>query len=228
MAVCLVQSRHLPSSLALCRCSWASCRWYSLRSGVLFLAWSYSRRVSLAVSGSLALVAGGLFQSPLGFGLGSFFLARVVCLVPARGLRGSGKVCWNVILLEPCAGEPCPSSGASSAFRVYPRACGSTRSGAGPGSAMRRFTPAARGLPLRADSKEMSLRFIPAARGPACVRHFSGISLEVWFSPGAEFRLAFPARVTLPCSPSTVRCTLGSSAGGLGLIRSGRCSRCSS
>ena len=125
-------------------------------------------------------------------------------------------------------GEPCPSSGASSAFRVYPRACGSTRSGAGPGSAMRRFTPAARGLPLRADSKEMSLRFIPAARGPACVRHFSGISLEVWFSPGTEFRLAFPARVTLPCSPSTVRCTLGSSAGGLGLIRSGRCSRCSS
>ena len=88
--------------------------------------------------------------------------------------------------------------------------------------------PAARGLPLRADSKEMSLRFIPAARGPACVRHFSGISLEVWFSPGAEFRLAFPARVTLPCSPSTVRCTLGSSTGGLGLIRSGRCSRCSS
>ena len=120
MAVCLVQSRHLPSSLAFCRCSCASCRWYSLRSGVLFLAWSYSWRVSLVVSGSLALVAGGLFPSPLGFGLGSFFLACVVCLAPARGLRGSGKVCWNVILLEPCTGTAAGIPAAVRFVRVHP------------------------------------------------------------------------------------------------------------
>ena len=70
-----------------------------MRSGVLFLACSYSRRASPAVSGSLALVAGGLFPSLLGFGLGSFFLARLVCLVPARDLPGIGKVCWSKILL---------------------------------------------------------------------------------------------------------------------------------
>ena len=75
-----------------------------MRSGVLFLACSYSRRASLAVSGSLALVAGGLFPSPLGFGLGGFFLARLVCLVPARGLPCIGKVCWSKILLGDCAG----------------------------------------------------------------------------------------------------------------------------
>ena len=99
------------------------------------------------------------------------------------------------------AGEPCPSSGASSAFRVYPRAWGSTRSGAGPGSAMRRFTPAARGLPLRADSKEMSLRFIPAARGPACVRHFSGISPAFHWKFGSHLELssAWRSRRGLPC-----------------------------
>ena len=49
-------------------------------------------------------MAGGLFPSPLGFGLGSFFLARLVCLVPARGLPGIGKVCWSKILLEESAG----------------------------------------------------------------------------------------------------------------------------
>ena len=75
-----------------------------MRSGVLFLACSYSRRASPAVSGSLAPVPGGLFPSPLGFGLGSFFLARLVCLVPARGLPGIGKVCWSKILLGDCAG----------------------------------------------------------------------------------------------------------------------------
>ena len=100
----LLQFWHLPSSLALCLCSSAWCRRYSMRSGVLFLACSYSRRVSPAVSGSLALVAGGLFPSPLGFGLGGFFLARLVCLVPARGLPGIGKVCWSKILLGDCAG----------------------------------------------------------------------------------------------------------------------------
>ena len=100
----LLQFRHRPSSLALSRffCSWR--RWYSFRSGCWLLTCSYSRRASLAVSGSLALVAGGLFLSPFGFGLGSFFLARLVCLVPARVLPGIGKVCWNKILLGESAG----------------------------------------------------------------------------------------------------------------------------
>ena len=52
----------------------------------------------------MALVAGGLFPSPLGFGLGGSFLARLVCLVPARGLPSIGKVCWSKILLGDCAG----------------------------------------------------------------------------------------------------------------------------
>ena len=107
----LLQFRHGPSSLALSRffCSWR--RWYSFRSGCWLLTCSYSRRAFLAVSGSLALVAEGLFPSPLGFGLGSFFLARLVCLGPARGLPGIGKVCWNKILLGESAGSaPGPRS----------------------------------------------------------------------------------------------------------------------
>ena len=31
-------------------------------------------------------------------------MARLVCLVPACGLPGIGKVCWNKILLGDCAG----------------------------------------------------------------------------------------------------------------------------
>ena len=39
-----LQFQHWPSSLGFCRCSWARRRLYSLRSGVLFLTFSYSRR----------------------------------------------------------------------------------------------------------------------------------------------------------------------------------------
>ena len=51
----LGQSRHWPSSLALCRFSWARRRRYSMRSGVWLLARSYSARfrfLSSAVEGS--------------------------------------------------------------------------------------------------------------------------------------------------------------------------------
>ena len=78
------------------------------------------------ISGSLALVAGGLFPSPLGFGLGSFFLARLVCLVPARGLPGIGKVCWNKILLGESAGEPRAPFVGVVGPGVYPRVGGGT------------------------------------------------------------------------------------------------------
>ena len=78
----LLQFRHLPSSLALCLCSWASCRWYSLGSGLLFFIRSYSRRCS-----SLASCAAGppmLVSCPFSSGCGGwsgFFLLE-------RGLRG--------------------------------------------------------------------------------------------------------------------------------------------
>ena len=71
-----------------------------MRSGRLFLVRPYSRRASFAASGFLALVVEGFFPSPLSFGAGSFSLVRLVCLVSACDLLGSGKVCWNVILLE--------------------------------------------------------------------------------------------------------------------------------
>ena len=40
----LLQFWHWPSSPALCRRSWARCRWYSLRSVFLFRACSHSQR----------------------------------------------------------------------------------------------------------------------------------------------------------------------------------------
>ena len=104
---------------------------FSLCSGVLFLACSYSRRASLAVSGSLVPVVGGLFPSPLGFGLGSFFLARLVCLVPARGLPGIGKVCWNKILLGDAAGRPSWTRPSSISRGPDPRPCGAFGSTSG-------------------------------------------------------------------------------------------------
>ena len=214
----MVQSRHLPSSLAFCRCSCASCRWYSLRSGVLFLAWSYSRRVSLAVSGSLALVAGGLFPSPLGFGLGSFFLARVVCLVPARGLRGSGKVCWNVILLEPCAwaGQPL----------TWDRLLRRTQSGLSPrgrGNLARlvrrrsrkvsRSIPAWAGQPVRMKAQGMG-RVIPAWAGQpegADLR-----SIPAWAGQPPQYVMArsIPAWAGQPAQGHCVPCEVYPRVGG--------------
>ena len=83
----LLQFRYLPSSLALCLCSWASCRWYSLRSGLLFFIRSYSRRCS-----SLASCAAGppmLVSCPFSSGCGGwsgFFFLREGSV---EGLRGS-------------------------------------------------------------------------------------------------------------------------------------------
>ena len=71
-------------------------------------------------------MAGGLFPSPLGFGLGSFFLARLVCFVPARGLPGIGKVCWNKILLGESTGEPGAPFVGVVGPGVYPRVGGGT------------------------------------------------------------------------------------------------------
>ena len=116
---------HLPVSLAICACFRRSCRWYSFRSGVWFLACSYSLRCSgvrlvrvcLAVSLPVGLccVTVALRRSRLG-----------CCFFFAARLRGKGKVWWRIILLEYSAGEPRPIIELRDGKQVYPRACGGT------------------------------------------------------------------------------------------------------
>ena len=130
------QFRHLPLSLALRRCSWAKCRLYSMRSGVWFLARSYSWRCSgvclawgcLAVSFSsgLSCTTGSLGRSTLRPAF--FFRARLGDARADRGLRGRGNVWRRVILLENSAGEPAGPQRMVEMGAVYPRVCGGTPS----------------------------------------------------------------------------------------------------
>ena len=123
----LEQSLHLPVSLAIRICFLRGCRLYSFRSGVRLLARSYSLRssgVSLAFAALALLTVVALVdfvKSGSGLVLGGFperprsVVFRKVganAAAPSAGvglnweLRRSGKVCWNVILLEYCAGLP--------------------------------------------------------------------------------------------------------------------------
>ena len=118
----LLQFRHWPSSLAFCRCSWARRRLYSLRSGLLLLARSYSRRrISLAscaagplLSVSRLLLSGwgewcgfsflreGLaegLRDPFPFGAGRLTISgldRVLAFFPLRLGSGNRMVCEKV------------------------------------------------------------------------------------------------------------------------------------
>ena len=82
----LGQLLHLPVALAIRRCSWARRRLYSMRSGFLFLACSYSRRATWLVSLAAAISSGvlpgaGFVGCFLAMALaGAFFSRRFGCL----------------------------------------------------------------------------------------------------------------------------------------------------
>ena len=110
-----LQFRHFPSSLAFCRRSWARHRLYSLRSGVLLLACSYSRR-SCRVPLVLAKGVSWGVLSPLswwtrlfGFGeplvpaFGSFWVFGSAFLPGPAALEGFliGVLIVAVILVRP-------------------------------------------------------------------------------------------------------------------------------
>ena len=94
-----LQFRHWLSSLAFCRCSWARRRLYSLRSGVLFLTFSYARpfwRVLLVLAKGVS--SGAL--SPLSWWTLLFGFGEP--LVPAFG---SFRVFGSAFLPGPAALE---------------------------------------------------------------------------------------------------------------------------
>ena len=62
----------------------------------------------------------------LGLAGRGFFPAPLVGFSPLPITLGSGKVCWNVILLEYCAGEPHDSRHHDCDKWVYPCVCGGT------------------------------------------------------------------------------------------------------
>ena len=80
------QLLHLPVALAIRRRSWARRRLYSMRSGFLFLACSYSRRATWLVSSAAAISSGVLLGAGfVGYILamalaGAFFWCRSDCL----------------------------------------------------------------------------------------------------------------------------------------------------
>ena len=149
----------------------------------------------------MGLSVGGSFAA-LGLVVGGFLRAALVFFGPVLTFLRRGKVCWKVILLGHCAGEPSREPPPSPPWGVYPRVGGGTHQLPLRRGAVHGLSPRGRGNLQHQINACLPLGSIPAWAGEPVCRSCSLLTSRVYPRVGGGTMLtAAPTKSSNGLSP---------------------------